>query len=298
MSHNSIIIDTDSRFSIDAVTREIKNLSTTVKNKVIQYDHNSERIGFSMPRYIEGHDMTKCNRVEIHYKNIDTSTKEETAGVYEVKDVEIDTTDDEQITFSWLVSQNATQRVGLLCFLVRFACVSEDGTIGYAWNTGKFSGICVSEGMYNADEIVEQYADVLEQWKQELQTPESAKEIFIVECTSIVNIGETPQIGASATYTEIEKAIEDGNIVIAQYDGANCFHVIDGIDVHVFTGVARNKSYTLLCYEDNTWGCETYYLSEEKTASESYVDNAINNATPGIVDAVIEALPNGDEVFY
>ena len=72
MSHNSIIIDTDSRFSIDAVTREIKNLSTTVKNKVIQYDHNSERIGFSMPRYIEGHDMTKCNRVEIHYKNIDT----------------------------------------------------------------------------------------------------------------------------------------------------------------------------------------------------------------------------------
>lgn len=169
MSHNSIIIDTDSRFSIDPITREIKNLTTSVKNKVIQYDHNSERIGFVMPRFIEGHDMTKCNRVEIHYKNTDASTKEETAGVYEIQDVEIDTTNEEQITFSWLVSQNATQRVGLLCFLVRFACVGEDAAIGYAWNSSKFSGICVSEGMYNSDEIVEQYADVLEQWKRELE---------------------------------------------------------------------------------------------------------------------------------
>lgn len=175
MSHKTIIIDTDERFVVNPITREISNVSTSAKNKLIQYDHNSERLGFTMPRYIEGHDMTKCNRVEIHYKNMDTATKLESVGVYEVNDVTVDETDDTKISFSWLISQNATQNVGVLCFLLRFSCVSEDGTIEYAWNSAKFSGICVSEGMRNSEVIAEKYADVLEQWKQELENAKPVK---------------------------------------------------------------------------------------------------------------------------
>ena len=167
MSHKDVIIDTDAKFEINPVTREINNASTA-KTTIIQFDHNSERFGFVLPRYIEGHDMMDCNRVEIHYKNTDNSSKEETAGVYEVTDMGIDEEDETRVVFSWLVSQNATQRVGMLTFLVRFSCVAEDGAIEYAWNSSIFKGILVSTGMYNSGDVVKQYTDVLEQWKVDL----------------------------------------------------------------------------------------------------------------------------------
>ena len=166
MSHKDMIIDADTKFIIDPATREIKNNS--MPETVVQHDHNSERFGFVLPRYIEGHDMMDCNRVEIHYKNIDNSSGEEVSGVYEVSDMRIDEDDETRVAFSWLVSQNATQRVGALIFLVRFSCIAGDGTVEYVWNTSIFKGIFVSSGMYNSDEIIEQYADVLERWRRNL----------------------------------------------------------------------------------------------------------------------------------
>lgn len=131
----------------------------------MQYDHNSERFGFSMPRDVEGHDMTECDRVEVHYRIKDNS--DTYSGVYEVDDMMVDPEDDTKITFSWLLSQNVTQNVGAIAFSIRFACVDDDANLEYAWSTSVFTGISVSQGMYNGDAIVEEYVDVLEQWKQE-----------------------------------------------------------------------------------------------------------------------------------
>lgn len=166
MSHSTIIIDKDPCFEIDAMTRAIKNMSSA-KTTVMQFDHNSERFSFTMPRHVEGHDMMECTKVEVHYTNIDAATKERTDGVYEVADLAIDAEDDEKITCSWLLSQQATGRAGNLSFLLRFSCVQEDGTIDYAWNTAVFSGISVTAGMNNGDAVLEDYVDVLEQWKKE-----------------------------------------------------------------------------------------------------------------------------------
>lgn len=169
MAHTDKILDTDKHFEIDPITRAIKNQSPS-KVSVMQYDHNSERFTFTLPKSIEGHDMTECNRIEVHYINTDSATKESNAGVYEVSDLGVSPEDENILTCSWLVSQNATQKVGALSFLLRFACVDAEGNIEYAWNTGIFKGIHVSNGMYNSEIIVEQYADVLEQWKNELNT--------------------------------------------------------------------------------------------------------------------------------
>lgn len=68
--HN--IIDSDMRFTVDAVSRRIKSESKKVT--LMQNDHNSERFTFEIPRYIEGHDMMLCNKVEVHYLN--SSVKE------------------------------------------------------------------------------------------------------------------------------------------------------------------------------------------------------------------------------
>lgn len=162
MSHNEKITDMDSLFVIDPITREIKK-ELGSKTTVTQYDHNSEKFTFCLPRYIEGHDMIECNKVEIHYLTM--SGKK---GLYPVTDLSIYSEDDTKLICTWLLSQNATADAGVLSFLVRFACVSEDGTIKYAWNTNICASIYVLRGLYNAEAIEEQYADVLEQWKTEL----------------------------------------------------------------------------------------------------------------------------------
>ena len=81
LSHTHNVYDSDNKFIIDGISRVIKNNSVS-KTTVMQFDHNSERFGFELPRYIEGHDMMDCNRVEVHYLNIEASTKQQNEGIY------------------------------------------------------------------------------------------------------------------------------------------------------------------------------------------------------------------------
>jgi hypothetical protein len=160
MSHVNKIYDSDPHFTINPITRQIKNDSNQ-KTTLIQNDHNSERFSFSMPKFIEGHDMTECNRVEIHYKNNGFED------VYEVNDMQTSPEDEETVVFSWLLSNNATKNEGKLEFSVRFACINDD-SVDYAWHTAIHSGITISKGMNNAQAVVDDNSDVLAQWKNEL----------------------------------------------------------------------------------------------------------------------------------
>ena len=161
MAHKHDVIDTDKLFKIDPVTRVILNNSS--KTTVVQYDHNSERFTFELPRIVDGHDMSLCNKVEVHFFNIDDATKKVNSGIYEVHDLKV-AEEEEKVTCSWEISGNSTQLKGLLKFLVRYKCV-ENGVTTYAWNTLFFTGLYVSEGS-NADQIFEtEYVDVIEQWK-------------------------------------------------------------------------------------------------------------------------------------
>ena len=82
MAHIHGVYDTDTHFIVDPVKKELTVAEGYEKVKVIQHDHNSERFTFELPRYIEGHDMSTCNKVEVHYLNICSQTKEESAGLY------------------------------------------------------------------------------------------------------------------------------------------------------------------------------------------------------------------------
>lgn len=161
------VYDSDTHFSIDPTTKKIKNESTT-KTGLVQYDHNSERFTFEMPRIIEGHDMSQCDIVEVHYINIDTQTKTESHGYYEIEDLQISAEDETIVIFSWLISQHATQYVGGLHFLIRFACTDDEGKLLYVWNTAVHTGISIADGIYNSEYILEDYADILQQWKNEM----------------------------------------------------------------------------------------------------------------------------------
>ena len=162
MSHINKIADKDPCFSVDPITRAIRNVSST-KTTLMQFDHNSERFTFTLPRFIEGHDMAEVSKAEVHYLNVDT------AGVYPMNDIAVDEAHEDKITCSWLISQNATMKPGSLTFLLRFVCVSADGSIEYAWHTGTFNGISVAAGMNNLADVIEDVEnDITAQWKAEL----------------------------------------------------------------------------------------------------------------------------------
>ena len=163
MAHVHEMRDSDLHFTIDPTTRAIKSQSS--KNILIQYDHNSEIFTFEMPRYIEGHDMSLCNRVDIHYINV--GSQQQNLGIYEVQDFSVSEDDENVMVWSWTVSANATQLVGSLVFAFRFACLTED-VIDYAWSTAAFSGISISGGIYNSESVIEEYIDILEQWVRKI----------------------------------------------------------------------------------------------------------------------------------
>ena len=151
MNHSHVLYDSDPHFKIDPISRKITNESST-KTTIIQHDHNSERFTFEVPRYVEGHDLSLCNIVEVHYLNIEGNSKTVRNGVYSVDDLHVKEDDENTVACSWLISDNATQFVGQLQFLLRFACAQEDtGTIDYVWNTGIYNSISISLGIYNND---------------------------------------------------------------------------------------------------------------------------------------------------
>lgn len=161
MAHTHIITDTDPRFVINPITRKIQNVSSR-KVVLIQGDHNSERFTFELPRVIEGHDMTLCNRVEVHYLN--TDGKGEVKGLYTVEDLRVDPEDGTKAICSWLISQNATKLVGGLGFVVKFLCV-EGEAITYAWSAVSDKDLQVVASIDAAESFEADYADVIEQWK-------------------------------------------------------------------------------------------------------------------------------------
>lgn len=205
MSHAHSMKDSDTAFTIDPITRKITSSSSKVS--LMQYDHDSEIFTFQIPKLVEGHDMSLCNKIEIHYTNIHKRTKQTSSDVYPVTDA---TVDGDNLTFSWLVSGNATKYPGSLNFLVRFGCLEDDSTFSYLWHTDIFKNITISDGMNNTEAVAEDYSDILEQWRSDL----------IERCTDYNNITNAP-----IKYVKSPDA--DGNYVIVRNLESGTY-VLDG----------------------------------------------------------------------
>ena len=198
MPHTHPVTDNDPHFVINPITREITNESRKIK--LMQGDHASEIFTFEVPRYIDGHDMSLCNKIAVHYINIGSSGSN--ADVYIVTDAAINESED-KIEFSWIIYRTATKYAGNLNFLIKFSCIDDDATIVYQWNTDIFKGIMISTGMDNEETIVEDNIDLLEQWKNEIiENKVDKDEIFNA---GIRSISYAPLFGGSFTVTTVEE---------------------------------------------------------------------------------------------
>lgn len=163
MTHKHSVFDTDPHFLVDEQTRQITYQGDELP-QIVQYDHNSEQFTIMLPKVIDGHDMTLCNDVRVNYINVDSQTKDTSKGSYEVKDI---TAGESEIACVWLVSGNATKYAGKLSFMLSFMC-KENEIITYRWNTLTNSELTVGTGMENGEYLIEDYPDILEQWRNEV----------------------------------------------------------------------------------------------------------------------------------
>ena len=160
MSHSSKIKDTETHFIIDPSTRTVTNASSS-NNIIVQYDHNSERFTFEMPRYgADGHDMLESTEVRVQYINSASTGLTKTPGVYICDDLVIDPEDENLVTFSWLLSSAATQYIGFLYFSIQFVCLNGD-EVEYAWNTGIYKDIVIIESINNGENAMTNNVDAL-----------------------------------------------------------------------------------------------------------------------------------------
>lgn len=181
MTHLHSVYDNDTHFKIDPETRQIKNESGKVI--LMQNDHNSERLTFEIPRHIDGHDMSTCNKVEVHYINLKADKTEKSANVYPVEDLQISPASEDVVICSWLISQNATKYAGSLNFVLRYACLTGN-TIDYQWYTDIHKGISVSESISNTKTVAIDYSDILEKWRLEVLAKEGPSDEQIAKAVS------------------------------------------------------------------------------------------------------------------
>lgn len=252
--HSTIIVDTDSHFVIDAISRSITN-SQHRKTSLIQYDHNSERFSFDIDRYIEGHDILNSDKIRVHYINT-SSTRSKYIGVYEVDDLSIHPDDDNKACFTWLISENATHYNGTLSFLVSFECIEGDDIV-YRWNSAINNSIIIAPGINNSNAVVEIYADELLKWEnyivdhfdelelelyntvlpdmvdqryieRDFATSEEVAAVMLVdpEISATVTVAEIVQeIGQSEKAVMSQKAVTNA---LANYGGGSSVNVVQG----------------------------------------------------------------------
>lgn len=169
---DDIIVDSDVHFAIDTTTRMISNINADKVNKkltIMQYDNKSERYSFDIDRYIDGHDLMLCNRVQVHFVNIGSNRSQYIERSYPVDDVHVNDKNPNKITFSWLISNEATEYSGILKFAISFECVDGDDIL-YRWSTTTYTGIQIVAGMKASDEILEVYSDELLSWQNKMET--------------------------------------------------------------------------------------------------------------------------------
>ena len=271
MPHTHSVVDDDLYFVIDPTTREIDNGSKKVK--LIQYDHNSEMLTFELSRFVEGHDMSLCDSIRVNYININKSTREQRTGTYEAKDLVVD---DSKITFTWLISRNATQYIGPLNFLIKFMCMDENGFVTYEWHTDIFKYVYVSTGMNNEETIEEEYPDILEQWKNEILAaipPSTVSRIESLDLDNMINLRDIDS-GSYILYGKFKP--HSGSDTILSFEANLLVNILKEPSVSQVQVFYPNKNCVqYLKITNDSYERSDIYLSDLAVAYTSDVDELI-----------------------
>ena len=143
------------------ISNDLRTISipSTVANLGVESDNDILRLNFKMPRYIGDIDLSTFS-IRINYVNAQGESD-----VYTVSDA---TTTADHISFSWLVGPTATRYKGETRFNVCLVKLTSDGEyVDREFNT-TVATMKVLEGLEVDESLVEEYSDLIEQWRREL----------------------------------------------------------------------------------------------------------------------------------
>lgn len=276
MAHTHPVTDTidDGRFVIDPITRTLRTESKKIT--LIKGDHNSERFTFELPDVVEGHDMEKCNRVEVHYINIDSQTRQKSDGVYEVTDFKRDP-EHKIVTFSWLISKEVTTYTGSLSFGIRFACTTDttnekgepETRLDYAWSTGIYSGVSIADSIYNGESEIEEYSDILQTWWNRIQSASNSIYAITDEGQFLDLTSKLGSVDADVTNLKPRVATAESNITNLKPRVATAESEIDTLQSQVSTA---QSDINTLKNNMSTSQSDITNLKPRVTTAESEID--------------------------
>lgn len=171
----------------------------------IKGDIEVNRLTFSLPRYYSGFDMSEFS-VRVNYVN---ANKE--ANYYEVDDV---TSDEENITFSWLMGSDVTAYVGDVKFSIKLY-KKQDSKVIKVFNTKSGVGT-VYEGLDVEDTVTpEEQQTLLEQIEAEIKEDLNA---YTEEKLSEIQNSKNEAVNSiDGTKTEIIAILDDYKTATAGY---------------------------------------------------------------------------------
>lgn len=300
--HSHTVVDSDSYFVINPATRAIKNI-TGRPVILIEGDHNSEIFTFEIPRYIEGHDMKLCTAVKVHYNNIGESINEETgetivkenSGVADLTDLRVNPEKTDTVICSWTIKRKATRLDGMMDFLIQYLCAEPDGTVTYEWHTDFFTDVTVKPGRNNGDSEIEEYTDLLEQWRARLfgagdsvkneitevaneqlaaVATEAAKQITAVEDKGVEVRATIPEDYTTTFNTAEYAARQKANVIVLEAEGDDEVSVDNASDSYLLGLNVYGKTEQV-----TTTGLQLLDLSTMVSANDGTVQVADNGQT-------------------
>ena len=143
---------------IDGQETRLINVPDMYKELGVASDENVNRIRFACPRIVgDNVDLTRYN-IYVNYRNAAGELNS-----YLVEDVDfLQETNENIITFSWLLSRHVTAAPGIVQYIV--CAKKSDGTnTTNEWNTKVATGTVTANDIEPVNEIEEQNADIIEQ---------------------------------------------------------------------------------------------------------------------------------------
>lgn len=230
--------------------------------------------------------MSLSDRIEVHYINIDRRTNATSRDVYIIDDAAVD---GDKLTFSWLISGNATKYYGRLNFIILFECLDPDGNYTYKWNTEICKLLTIGEGISNTSAVIEDHSDILEKFKKEIL--EEASEKSIQPDWNQNDSTAADYVKNRPFYTETRKTVlvEESTVSFPDYGG---------IHISEFqTAFNATVGETYEVYWDGTiYECPCKYFHERNFIGNlSIAGDAPDTGEPFLIDSTMEGT-NGDGI--
>lgn len=175
----------------------------------VRQDMDAERKHFKCPKIVgDNVDLSNCH-IYISYvpsKQDGTYDINEDVGAYLCEDLDVD---GDYVTFSWKLSGNVFVKAGYIAFAVYAKQADADGNLQTKWHT-TFAIGKVLDTLPDGEQIVEKYADVIEQLLNRMDAFESIATPEAMQNYVEAYLAENPPSGMTAEEKEqLDKNTED-----------------------------------------------------------------------------------------